>query len=351
MTVRASNLFKLSVAIFMALVVSASMVMAQSFANQRSEQYYPTTWVDPDGCEHWVMDDGAEGFITPKTTPDGRPVCNGGPVAPQPMQTCGRLTDQYFRTDSYSISPSGVARLQQFFTQNRGQAFILVGHTDSRASNAYNDRLSVNRARSVAQVAQSVGARVVEVRGMGENQPIASNATAEGRAQNRRVDIQCVNAAGYGQTTYTQPTYVAPAPTYVAPAPVYVEPTPVHVDPVPAPAPAPTFTGKVCGRLGNQYFATDRYDISAEGRANLTAFFQQNPDQRFAIVGHTDSRASDAYNIRLSQNRANAVAQVARAVGANIVDVRGMGERQPIATNSTVIGMAQNRRVDIICVN
>lgn len=355
MTSRASKFVQLTIGLVAALTIGATSATAQSFAGQRSEQYYPTTWVDPDGCEHWVMDDGAEGFITPKTTSDGRPVCNGGAVTP-PSSTCGRLTDQYFHTDSYRISSSGVARLQQFFSQNRGQAFILVGHTDSRASHAYNDRLSVNRARSVAQVAQSVGANVVEVRGMGENQPIASNATVNGRAQNRRVDIHCVNgtggySGGYGQTTYVapQPTYVAPAPMYVEPAPRYVEPEPAYV--APAPAPAPTYTGKVCGRLGNQYFATDRYDISAEGRANLTAFFQQNQSQRFAIVGHTDSRASHAHNDRLSRNRANAVAQVGRSVGANMVDVRGMGERQPIATNSTVVGMAQNRRVDIICVD
>lgn len=36
--------------------------------------YVPGIWVDPDGCEHWVMDDGAEGYMTPNIRPDGRPV-------------------------------------------------------------------------------------------------------------------------------------------------------------------------------------------------------------------------------------------------------------------------------------
>lgn len=42
-----------------------------------AERYTPTIWVDPDGCEHWVMDDGAEGFMTPHLQPNGMPVCRG----------------------------------------------------------------------------------------------------------------------------------------------------------------------------------------------------------------------------------------------------------------------------------
>lgn len=37
-------------------------------------------WVDPDGCDHWIIDDGIEGYLTDRLTPDGRPVCSG--VAP-----------------------------------------------------------------------------------------------------------------------------------------------------------------------------------------------------------------------------------------------------------------------------
>ncbi len=68
----------------------------------------------------------------------------------------------------------------------------VIGHTDSVGSATYNQRLSEERARSVAEYLSGQGilpARLL-VAGMGESQPVASNATPEGRAQNRRVTIQ-----------------------------------------------------------------------------------------------------------------------------------------------------------------
>ena len=150
------------------------------------ERYIPTIWVDPDGCEHWVMDDGLEGFMTPHVTRDGRPVCNRG-------NPCGVMnTDQFFATDSADVSRHAIATLQEFFQSAQAQAFIIEGHTDSRASDAYNIQLSRARAASVADVARSVGARVVAVRGYGERNPRATNATAAGMAENRRVEITCI---------------------------------------------------------------------------------------------------------------------------------------------------------------
>jgi len=81
----------------------------------------------------------------------------------------------------------------------------------------------------------------------------------------------------------------------------------------------------------------------------LANFFQSAGATSYIIAGHTDSRASDEYNMRLSLNRANSVAAVAQSAGARIADVRGYGERFPRAANSTRKGMAMNRRVEIIC--
>ena len=174
-------------ALSVALLVPAE-VRAQSSDQPRSaERYVPSSWVDPDGCEHWVMDDGAEGYMSPHLTRDGRPVCRRGKV-------CGIMpTDQYFDTDKWQISGTGQQRLRDFFARATAPSgFIITGHTDSRASDEYNMRLSERRANSVALVAKATGVRVLDVRGYGERQPRASNDTARGRAENRRVEIICL---------------------------------------------------------------------------------------------------------------------------------------------------------------
>lgn len=171
------------------MVVMPGATAAQSTSGQTTivgERYVPTIWVDPDGCEHWVMDDGAEGYMTPHVSRQGIPVCRRGNV-------CGVMnTDQFFATDSYRISSAGQQRLREFFTSATATSFIITGHTDSRASDAYNMRLSQNRANSVARVAQSAGARIADVRGYGERQPVAPNNSAANMAKNRRVEIICI---------------------------------------------------------------------------------------------------------------------------------------------------------------
>ena len=73
----------------------------------------------------------------------------------------------------------------------------MVGHTDSVGAEEYNMGLSVRRATSVKNyiVDQGVDAGIIDVSGKGESMPIASNDTAAGRAQNRRVEVNIgVNA-------------------------------------------------------------------------------------------------------------------------------------------------------------
>ena len=72
---------------------------------------------------------------------------------------------------------------------------MVVGHTDSDGSDTYNQSLSVRRALAVKSyfVAKGVNTSLIETGGMGEKQPIASNRTAQGKALNRRVEIEVVN--------------------------------------------------------------------------------------------------------------------------------------------------------------
>lgn len=96
-------------------------------------------------------------------------------------------------------------------------------------------------------------------------------------------------------------------------------------------------------------FATDSHKLTSSGRAYLQQFFQQSGAFGYAVYGHTDSRASDEYNMSLSQRRAKAVADVARSAGAMVEREIGYGERQPIASNSSAAGMQKNRRVEVVC--
>ncbi len=164
----------------------ASPAFAQDPRIIDSEEYIPGIWIDPDGCEHWAMDDGTEGYMSPRRTRDGRPVCHRSEI-------CGVMqSDQLFATDRYAISAEGRAALENFFRTANAFGFLIYGHTDSRASDEYNITLSDNRARAVADVAGSVGVRVVDMRGFGERMPIATNGTAAGMQQNRRVEIYCL---------------------------------------------------------------------------------------------------------------------------------------------------------------
>ena len=151
-----------------------------------ADRYIPTIWIDPDGCEHWVMDDGVEGYMSPHRRRDGSPVCHRSEI-------CGVIpTDQLFRTDKYDIGSSGRTHLREFFQNANANGFLIYGHTDSRAPDEYNMTLSQNRANAVASIAIEAGVRVVDVRGFGERSPRATNNTVEGKQQNRRVEIYCL---------------------------------------------------------------------------------------------------------------------------------------------------------------
>lgn len=171
------------------LLADASAGPGAAAQQQRTvvgERYVPTIWVDPDGCEHWVMDDGWEGYMSPHVNRQGIPVCHRGNV-------CGVVnTDQLFATDSARIGSNGRNNLAKFFRDTGAISYIISGHTDSRASDEYNMDLSLRRANAVARVARQAGARIADVRGYGERLPKVANATAAGMKQNRRVEIICI---------------------------------------------------------------------------------------------------------------------------------------------------------------
>lgn len=166
--------------------LTATDAAAQRQRTIVGERYVPTIWIDPDGCEHWVIDNGIEGYMTPNRTPDGRPVCHRTNVC------LSESTDTLFATGSYTLRSGAAERLAAFFRSRNDTAFVVYGHTDPRGGFEYNMALSENRARVVANVAIANGGRVSTVRGFGPMYPVASNNSAAGMQQNRRVEVLCV---------------------------------------------------------------------------------------------------------------------------------------------------------------
>ncbi|WP_068073299.1 OmpA family protein [Novosphingobium lentum] len=102
-----------------------------------------------------------------------------------------------FSTDSSEINPTFRATLDKLvasMNQYPDSLIDVYGHTDSTGSDTYNQALSERRAQAVANYLTSHGVNPARIRsqGFGETQPVASNATEEGRSRNRRVEIKIV---------------------------------------------------------------------------------------------------------------------------------------------------------------
>jgi len=121
------------------------------------------------------------------------------PVAP-PVATSVKVTfaaDAFFDFDKSVLKPEGKAKLDDLVSKMGGinlEVIIAVGHTDSVGADAYNQKLSVRRSEAVKSylVSKGIEKNRVYTEGKGEKQPVADNKTAEGRAKNRRVEIEVV---------------------------------------------------------------------------------------------------------------------------------------------------------------
>jgi outer membrane protein OmpA-like peptidoglycan-associated protein len=129
----------------------------------------------------------------PKTVPPPPPAAA---PAPAPVKKKLVLRAVHFdfnkatlRRDAIPVLDEAVNLLKQ---EPQGVGVICIGHTDSIGSDAYNLKLSTRRAEAVKDylVSKGISARRIRVEGRGEAEPVASNATAEGRAQNRRVELR-----------------------------------------------------------------------------------------------------------------------------------------------------------------
>ncbi|HEX2543219.1 MAG TPA: OmpA family protein [Caldimonas sp.] len=145
----------------------------------------------------------------PAPAPAPAPPPAPAPAAPPaaavvPAPTSEKVTfaaDAFFDFDKAVLKPEGRAKLDDLVSKMSGlnlEVIIAVGHTDSIGTDSYNQRLSIRRSEAVKSylVSKGVEKNRVYTEGKGEKQPVADNRTSEGRAKNRRVEIEVVGTRG-----------------------------------------------------------------------------------------------------------------------------------------------------------
>ena len=134
----------------------------------------------------------------PAAAPAPAPAPKVVPVPPAPVsEKVTFAADAFFDFDKSVLKPEAKAKLDDLVSKTGGinlEVIIAVGHTDSVGTDAYNQKLSVQRSEAVKAylVSKNVEKNRVYTEGKGEKQPVADNKTAEGRAKNRRVEIEVV---------------------------------------------------------------------------------------------------------------------------------------------------------------
>ena len=137
--------------------------------------------------------------------PAPAPAPAAAPVAPKPAPApvppaATKVTyaaDAFFNFDKAVLKPEGKAKLDDLVGKVKGinlEVIIAVGHTDAVGTDGYNQGLSVKRSEAVKAylVSKGIEKNRVYTEGKGEKQPVADNKTTEGRAKNRRVEIEVV---------------------------------------------------------------------------------------------------------------------------------------------------------------
>ncbi|MFN8277482.1 MAG: PorP/SprF family type IX secretion system membrane protein [Chitinophagales bacterium] len=314
-----------------------------------------------------------------------------------------KLKGVNFETNSSVLKASSFGELDQvvtFLRSNPGIRIRVVGHTDNRANATYNQGLSRQRAISVVDYLKEKEinpSRLTPI-GMGMGAPVASNETEEGRAKNRRVEIEIVEnttALEQSKTEAAKPEQSAPTPTPTQ-SPAAIQPVKANAEPVVEKAPAaqqpkakeeaekvvakPTTTttaaqGKdallpkaqdfsAASQSSKAPAAGDRFALTQLtfkdefGQINeasypelnrLVNYLNQYKTSVVRIVGHSDSQDAQEVNGLRSYLRAAAVVDYLRSKGiaAERVKALGMGPRKPIADNSTEEGRLQNRRIEV----
>jgi OOP family OmpA-OmpF porin len=147
------------------------------------------------GCDGAIVPAAPAATPAPAAAAPARPA--PAPVAPPAATKVTYAADAFFDFDKSVLKPEGKAKLDDLVGKIKDinlEVIIAVGHTDAVGSASYNQKLSVRRSEAVKAylVSKGVEQNRVYTEGKGEKQPVADNKTGEGRAKNRRVEIEVV---------------------------------------------------------------------------------------------------------------------------------------------------------------
>ena len=240
---------------------------------------------------------------------------------PVPVKYCTTLKIE-FETDKADIKPefnSEIAKVAEFMKKYPTTTAVIEGHTDNVGTAEYNIKLSQQRADSVVKVLNEkfgIEAARLSAKGYGFSQPIADNATPEGRQKNRRIEalVDCAILVCDKDAT-------------------------------------PPLPPKVCIPLMIE-FDFDKADIKPKYNQtikNVADFMTTYPATTAVIEGHTDNVGTAEYNLKLSQQRAESVVRYLNekfGIAMSRLTAKGYGFSQPIADNATPEGRQKNRRIN-----
>lgn len=172
-----------------------------------------------------------------------------------------------------------------------------------------------------------------------------------------RIEYQYIDKVGNDDMGYANPNFIGlglvwhfSAPKKAVPK---IEPQPlpkVVVAKQPEPEPVEQHI-TVDEQVGGPLFEFNKAEIrNTEAIDQVVKILIANPYLNVSITGHTDSRGKEEYNQRLSEKRANVVADYLHAKGIDFHRIKtfGMGEKAPVADNATDVGRAKNRRVEFV---
>src|SRR5262245_57370621 len=193
-----------------AALAAPVLVFAQSNSADNWRAADGTVWKSGSGDVCWrdanwtpaTANPACDGALKPPPAPAPAPApaAPPPPPPPPPAPTSEKVTfaaDAFFDFGKSTLKPEARAKLDDLVSKTSGvnlEVIIAVGHTDNVGSDAFNQKLSVARAEAVKAYLTSKGVEKnrVYTEGKGEKQPVADNKTDEGRAKNRRVEIEVV---------------------------------------------------------------------------------------------------------------------------------------------------------------